>query len=60
MAVLFNLESILTDFSDQMQRNLRFIYSLSLLPKPKVAFHGADADGIVSAVILKSLKEIMI
>ncbi|UCG90452.1 MAG: hypothetical protein JSU57_01600, partial [Candidatus Heimdallarchaeota archaeon] len=30
---------------------------LCLLPKPKVAFHAADADGVVSAIILKSLKE---
>ncbi|MFX0183113.1 MAG: hypothetical protein ACFE95_08545 [Candidatus Hodarchaeota archaeon] len=50
-----SLEDILSDFSDQMQGNIRFIYTLSLLPKPKVAFHLADADGIVSAVILKSL-----
>ncbi|UCG04496.1 MAG: hypothetical protein JSW11_11035 [Candidatus Heimdallarchaeota archaeon] len=57
MTVLFNLESILTDSSDQMQRDLRFIYSLSLLPKPKIAFHGADADGIISAVILKTVVE---
>ena len=57
MAVPLNLEDILPEFSDQMQRNLRFIYSLSLLTKPKVAFHGADADGIASAVILKNLSE---
>lgn len=57
MAVLFDLESILADFSDEMQRNIRFIYSLSLLPKPKVAFHGADADGIVSGIILKTIKK---
>ncbi|MFW9905955.1 MAG: hypothetical protein ACFFFH_16655 [Candidatus Thorarchaeota archaeon] len=57
MAILLDLETILPEFSDQMQQNLRFIYSLSLLPKPKVAFHGADADGIISAVILRALKE---
>jgi len=57
MAVLLNLEDMLPEFSDQMQRNIRFIYSLSLLTKPKVAFHSADADGIVSAVILKALSE---
>ncbi|MFX0125869.1 MAG: hypothetical protein ACFFAE_19770 [Candidatus Hodarchaeota archaeon] len=57
MTVLFNLERILTDFSEETQRNIRFIHSLSLLPNPKVAFHGADADGIVSALILKSLKK---
>jgi oligoribonuclease NrnB/cAMP/cGMP phosphodiesterase (DHH superfamily) len=57
MAILLDLETILPEFSDQMQQNLKFIYSLSLLPKPKVAFHGADADGIVSAVILRNLKE---
>ena len=57
MTVPLNLEDILPEFSDQMQRNIRFIYSLSLLTKPKVAFHGADADGIVSAVILKTISE---
>ena len=57
MAILLDLETILPEFSDQMQQNLKFIYSLSLLPKPKVAFHGADADGIVSAAILRTLKE---
>ncbi|MFX1516720.1 MAG: hypothetical protein ACFFC6_10445 [Promethearchaeota archaeon] len=57
MAVLLNLEDILPEFSDHMQKNLKFIHSLSLLSKPKVAFHGADADGIVSAVILKTLSE---
>ena len=57
MAVLLDLESIIADFSDEMKRNFRFIYSLSLLPNPKVAFHAADADGVVSASILKSLKE---
>lgn len=40
-----------------MRNNIRFIYSLSLLPHPKVAFHASDADGIVSAVLLKSLEE---
>lgn len=57
MTVLLNLEDILPEFSDKMQKNLRFVYSLSLLPKPKIAFHSADADGIVSAVILKALDE---
>ena len=57
MAILFDLESILNDFSDEMQKNIRFIYSLSLLPKPKVAFHASDADGIISAVILKVLAD---
>lgn len=57
MAVLSDIESILADFSDEMQRNVRFIYSLSLLPNPKVGFHAADADGIVSAIILKALKD---
>lgn len=53
----FNLEQILAEFSDDKQRDLRFIFSLSLLPKPKIAFHAADADGIVSAIIIKNLKE---
>ncbi len=57
MAVLFDLENILTEFSDEMQKNIRFIYSLSLIPKPKVSFHAADADGVISAVILKTLEE---
>ena len=56
MSIIFDLESVLSDFSDPMQRNIRFIYSLALLPKPKVAFHN-DADGIISALILKSLEE---
>jgi len=51
----FNLEDVLSDFSDQKQGNIQFIYSLALLTNPKIAFHLADADGIVSAVILKSL-----
>ncbi len=57
MALLFDLESVLNDFSDEMQKNIRFIYSLSLLPKTKVAFHASDADGIISAVILKGMGE---
>lgn len=56
MSIIFDLESVLSDFSDPMQRNIRFIYSLALLPKPKVAFHN-DADGIISALILKSFEE---
>jgi oligoribonuclease NrnB/cAMP/cGMP phosphodiesterase (DHH superfamily) len=56
MSIIFDLENVLADFSDLMQRNIRFIYSLALLPNPKVAFH-TDADGIVSALILKSLEE---
>ena len=55
MALLFDLENVLNDFSDEMQKNIRFIYSLSLLPKIKVAFHASDADGIISAVILKTM-----
>ncbi|MFX0210193.1 MAG: hypothetical protein ACFFDT_29700, partial [Candidatus Hodarchaeota archaeon] len=51
----FNLNNVLSDFSDQMQENIRYIHSLALLPKPKIAFHKSDADGIVSAVILKAL-----
>ncbi|MFX1283816.1 MAG: bifunctional oligoribonuclease/PAP phosphatase NrnA [Promethearchaeota archaeon] len=57
MALLFDMESFIADFSNEMKRDFRFIHSLSLLPKPKVAFHAVDADGIISAVILKSLKE---
>ncbi|MHA2247468.1 MAG: DHH family phosphoesterase [Candidatus Hodarchaeales archaeon] len=57
MALLFDIESILADFSDELQRNIRYIYNLSLLPNSKVAFHAVDADGIVSAIILKTLKE---
>ncbi len=56
MSIIFDLENVLADFSDPMQNNIRFIYSLALLPKPKVAFH-SDADGIISAMILKSLEE---
>ncbi len=56
MSIIFDLESVLSDFSDPMQRNIQFIYSLALLPNPKVAFH-TDADGIISALILKSLEE---
>jgi nanoRNase/pAp phosphatase (c-di-AMP/oligoRNAs hydrolase) len=56
MSIIFDLENVLADFSDPMQNNIRFIYSLALLPNPKVAFH-SDADGIISAVILKSLEE---
>ncbi len=57
MSLLFDLECIIANFSDEMKRNFQFIHSLSLLPKPKVAFHAADADGVISAVILKSLEE---
>ncbi|MFX0015327.1 MAG: hypothetical protein ACFFB2_09505 [Promethearchaeota archaeon] len=57
MTALVDLESILTDFSEEMKRDLRFIHSLSLIPAPKVAFHAADADGVISASILKALKE---
>lgn len=56
MAIIFDLENVLSDFSDPMQNNIRFIYSLALLPNPKVAFH-SDADGIISAAILKSMDE---
>ena len=55
MSLLFDLDVVLSDFSDQMKQNIRYIYSLSLLPKSKVAFHGDDADGIISAVIMKNL-----
>jgi oligoribonuclease NrnB/cAMP/cGMP phosphodiesterase (DHH superfamily) len=55
MSLLFDLDAVLSDFSDQMQQNIRYIYSLSLLPKTKVGFHGDDADGIISAVIMKNL-----
>ncbi len=55
MSLLFNLDTILGDFSDQMKQTVRYVYALSLLPKPKVGFHASDADGIVSAVILKNL-----
>ncbi|MFX0172641.1 MAG: bifunctional oligoribonuclease/PAP phosphatase NrnA [Candidatus Hodarchaeota archaeon] len=51
----FNLSDVLSDFSDKNQINIRFVHSLALLPKPKIAFHKSDADGIVSAVILKIL-----
>ncbi|UCE12966.1 MAG: hypothetical protein JSV04_12340 [Candidatus Heimdallarchaeota archaeon] len=58
LAVPLDLNRILSDFSDDIQKkNVRFLYSLSLLPNRKVAFHSADADGIVSAAILKTLKE---
>jgi len=43
--------------NDQTRENFRFIHSLALTSKPKVAFHASDADGIVSATILKSLPE---
>jgi nanoRNase/pAp phosphatase (c-di-AMP/oligoRNAs hydrolase) len=55
MSLLFDLDTVLSDFSDQMKQTIRYIYSLSLLPKSKVAFHGDDADGIISAVIMKNL-----
>ena len=55
MSLLFDLDTILDDFSDQMKQTIRYVYALSLLPKPKVAFHASDADGIISAVILKNL-----
>ena len=55
MSLLFNLEAVLEDFSDGMKQTIRYIYALALLPKPKVAFHASDADGIVSAVILKNI-----
>ncbi|MCK4847806.1 MAG: DHH family phosphoesterase [Candidatus Heimdallarchaeota archaeon] len=55
MSLLFNLEAVLEDFSDEMKQTIRYIYALVLLPKPKVAFHASDADGIVSAVILKHI-----
>ena len=56
MAIIFDLESVLLDFSDPIKNNIQFIYSLALLPNPKVAFH-SDADGIISAAILKSMDE---
>ena len=55
MSLLFDLDTVLDDFSDQMKQTIRYVYALSLLPRPKVAFHASDADGIVSAVILKNL-----
>ncbi|MHA2288612.1 MAG: DHH family phosphoesterase [Promethearchaeota archaeon] len=55
MSLLFDLSTILEDFSDVMKKTIRYVYALSLLPRPKVAFHASDADGIVSAVILKNL-----
>ena len=55
MSLLFNLKAVLEDFSDGMKQTIRYIYALALLPKPKVAFHASDADGIVSAVILKNI-----
>jgi nanoRNase/pAp phosphatase (c-di-AMP/oligoRNAs hydrolase) len=55
MSLLFDLSAVLADFSDGMKQTIRYIYALALLPKPKVAFHASDADGIVSAVILKSI-----
>ena len=55
MSLLFDLNAVLEDFSDIMKQTIRYIYALALLPKPKVAFHASDADGIVSAVILKNV-----
>jgi len=55
MSLLFNLKAVLEDFSDEKKQTVRYIYALALLPKPKVAFHASDADGIVSAVILKNI-----
>ena len=55
MSLLFDLDTILDDFSDIMKKTIRYVYALSLLPQKKVAFHASDADGIVSAVILKKL-----
>ncbi len=55
MSLLFDLNAVLEDFSDDMKQTIRYIYALVLLPKPKVAFHASDADGIVSAVILKNI-----
>ena len=55
MSLLFDLDKILNDFSDPMKKTVRYIYALTLLPKPKVAFHSSDADGVVSAVILRNL-----
>ncbi|MHA1974773.1 MAG: hypothetical protein ACTSW1_17380 [Candidatus Hodarchaeales archaeon] len=43
--------------NDQMRENFKFIHALALIPKPKIAFHASDADGIVSAAILKNLPE---
>ncbi len=40
-----------------MKENIRFISSLALVPKEKVGFHSADADGIISAVILKQIPQ---
>jgi hypothetical protein len=57
MALLFDLDRVLDDFSDPMKNTLRYIYALCLLPRPKVAFHASDADGIISAVILKNIPE---
>ena len=55
MSLLFDLNLVLEDFSDAMKQTIRYIYALALLPKPKVAFHASDADGIISAVILKNI-----
>jgi hypothetical protein len=55
MSLLFDLDTVLDDFSDTMKQTIRYVYALSLLPRPKVAFHASDADGIVSAVILKNI-----
>lgn len=53
--IFFDINGVLSDFSLSMQENIRFIHSLALLPKAKIGFHSSDADGIVSAVILKNL-----
>ncbi|WP_455462961.1 hypothetical protein [Candidatus Hodarchaeum mangrovi] len=50
------IQNILADIPDDLMReNIQFIHSLALIPKEKIAFHAADADGIISAAILKSL-----
>ncbi|MFW9853483.1 MAG: bifunctional oligoribonuclease/PAP phosphatase NrnA [Candidatus Thorarchaeota archaeon] len=50
----FDITPILDDFSSQTQEATRQIHPLFLLPRPKIAFHGSDADGIVCAAILKA------
>jgi len=55
--LFLDIENVLPDFSISMQHNIRFIHSLALLSKAKIGFHSSDADGIVSAVILKALNE---
>ena len=50
------IEDVLAEIPDDlMKQNIQFIHTLALNPKKKVGFHAADADGIISAAILKSL-----